>query len=56
MGEGGGAPLHTLSAAVQDALFDEGVIVTDSFLSAPVLFRMLQAPNRPTAVSVRSRT
>lgn len=56
MGEGGGAPLHTLSAAVQDALFESGVIVTDSFLSAPVLFRMLQSPNRQTAVSVRGRT
>ena len=53
MGEGGGAPLHTLSAAVQDALFDAGVIVTDSFLAAPALFRMLQSPNRATAVSVR---
>jgi len=56
MGEGGGAPLHTLSAAVQDAVFDAGIIVTDSFLAAPVLFRMLQTPNRQKAVSVRSRT
>ncbi len=52
MGEGGGAPLHTMSAAVQDALHGAGIIVTDSFLSPPALYRMLQAPNRERVVSV----
>ncbi|RMF97677.1 MAG: hypothetical protein D6727_05095 [Gammaproteobacteria bacterium] len=52
MGEGGGAPLHTMSAAVQDALHGAGIIITDSFVSPPALHRMLQAPNREQAVSV----
>lgn len=52
MGEGGGAPLHTMSAAVQDALHGAGVIVTDSFLSPPRVFGLLQNPNRESAVSV----
>lgn len=55
MGEGGGAPLHTISAAVQDALFGEGVIVTESHQSAPAIFAALQKPNRAQAVSVESR-
>ncbi|HEX2140402.1 MAG TPA: xanthine dehydrogenase family protein molybdopterin-binding subunit [Woeseiaceae bacterium] len=55
MGEGGGAPLHTVSAAVQDALFDEGLIVTESHHSSPAIFERLQAPNRKTAVRVESR-
>ncbi|UCG73928.1 MAG: xanthine dehydrogenase family protein [Chromatiales bacterium] len=52
MGEGGGAPLHTMSAAVQDALHGAGVIVTDSFVSPPRVYELLQNPNRETAVSV----
>jgi CO/xanthine dehydrogenase Mo-binding subunit len=52
MGEGGGAPLHSMSAAVQDALHGAGVIVTDSFVSAPRIFGLLQEPNRASAVSV----
>jgi 2-furoyl-CoA dehydrogenase large subunit len=55
MGEGGGAPLHTISAAVQDALFDEGVIVTDSHHSAPRVFERMGTPNREQAVNVESR-
>lgn len=55
MGEGGGAPLHTVSAALQDALFDEGLIVTESHHSPPSVFERLQAPNRKTAVRVESR-
>jgi 2-furoyl-CoA dehydrogenase large subunit len=56
MGEGGGAPLHTISAAVQDALHGAGVIVTDSHHSAPRIFAALQAPNRAQAVSVERRS
>lgn len=52
MGEGGGAPVHTMSAAVQDALHGAGVIVTDSFVSPPAVFGLLNNPNRETAVSV----
>lgn len=54
MGEGGGAPLHTISAALQDALHGEGVIITDSHHSPPKLFERLQ--NRgEKGVSVESR-
>lgn len=55
MGEGGGAPLHTISAAVQDALHGEGVTVTESFHSAPVIFERLNARERKKAVTVESR-
>jgi CO/xanthine dehydrogenase Mo-binding subunit len=41
MGEGGAAPIHTISAALQDALFAEGIIVDDSFNNADSLFRAL---------------
>ncbi len=39
MGEGGAAPIHTISAALQDALFSEGILVTDSFNNADTLYR-----------------
>ena len=41
MGEGGAAPIHTISAALQDALFKNGVIIDDSFNNADCLFRSL---------------
>jgi 2-furoyl-CoA dehydrogenase large subunit len=41
MGEGGAAPVHTISAALQDALFAEGVFIDDSFNNADSLFRAL---------------
>jgi xanthine dehydrogenase molybdopterin-binding subunit B len=41
MGEGGAAPIHAVSAALQDALFGEGVIIADSFNNADTLFRAL---------------
>jgi hypothetical protein len=41
MGEGGAAPIHTISAALQDALFSEGVIIGDSFNNGDTLFRAL---------------
>lgn len=41
-GEGGGAPLHTISAAVQDALYHEGVLVTDSYNSPSAIYDMLK--------------
>ena len=42
MGEGGAAPIHTISAALQDALFDKGVFIDDSFNNADTLFRALK--------------
>jgi 2-furoyl-CoA dehydrogenase large subunit len=51
MGEGGGAPLHTLSAALQDALFAEGIIIADSHNAAPRVFEILQKPNRERVVT-----
>jgi len=41
MGEGGAAPVHTLSAALQDALFANGIIIQDSFNNADTLFRAM---------------
>jgi CO/xanthine dehydrogenase Mo-binding subunit len=41
MGEGGAAPIHTISAALQDALFDSGIFIDDSFNNADSLFRAL---------------
>ncbi|HKT46289.1 MAG TPA: xanthine dehydrogenase family protein molybdopterin-binding subunit [Candidatus Acidoferrales bacterium] len=43
MGEGGAAPVHTISAALQDALFSSGVIVDDSFNNADSLYRAIVA-------------
>jgi CO/xanthine dehydrogenase Mo-binding subunit len=41
MGEGGAAPIHAISAALQDALFAEGIIIADSFNNADSLFRAM---------------
>ena len=41
MGEGGAAPIHTISAALQDALFGQGIFIQDSFNNADSLFRAL---------------
>lgn len=41
MGEGGAAPIHTISAALQDALFGEGIVIGDSFNNADSLFRAI---------------
>lgn len=55
MGEGGGGPLHTISAALQDALHAEGFIVTDSHHSPPKLFERMNDANREKGVSLESR-
>jgi len=55
MGEGGGAALHAIAAAVQDALFDKGIFVSNSHCSSNAVFDMLQHPNRDEAVRVESR-
>jgi 2-furoyl-CoA dehydrogenase large subunit len=41
MGEGGAAPIHTISAALQDAVFAEGIVIGDSFNNADTLFRAI---------------
>ena len=41
MGEGGAAPMHTISAALQDALFEKGVFIEESFNNPDRLFRSL---------------
>lgn len=42
MGEGGAAPVHTISAALQDALFSQGIVINDSFNNADSIFRALK--------------
>lgn len=42
MGEGGAAPVHTICAALQDALYASGVIVEDSHNTGDSIFRALQ--------------
>jgi CO/xanthine dehydrogenase Mo-binding subunit len=42
MGEGGAAPIHTISAALQDALFAQGIFINDSFNNADSIFRSLK--------------
>ncbi len=42
MGEGGAAPLHTICAAIQDALYEKGVIVTDSYNNAESVYQALK--------------
>jgi 2-furoyl-CoA dehydrogenase large subunit len=46
MGEGGGAPLHAISAALQDALWNEGIIIDDSYNNASTLFELLESKRR----------
>ncbi len=42
MGEGGAAPVHAMSAALQDAVFDKGVFIDDSFNNASSLYHALE--------------
>ena len=55
MGEGGGGPLPAVSAALQDALFGEGIIIQDSHHSPPAVFEVMREANREQVVSVESR-
>jgi len=41
MGEGGGAPVHTICSAIQDALGPNGAIVDDSHNPPERIWRML---------------
>ena len=38
MGEGGAAPVHTICAALQDALYSSGVIIEDSHNTGDSLY------------------
>ena len=53
MGEGGAAPIHTISAALQDALFDKGVFIEDSFNNPDTLFRALKGETGRAAELVK---
>jgi 2-furoyl-CoA dehydrogenase large subunit len=58
MGEGGAAPIHTISAALQDALFDQGIFIDDSFNNAGSLFRAIvgkEISQRKNLVKVERR-
>ncbi|MCC7411256.1 MAG: molybdopterin-dependent oxidoreductase, partial [Gammaproteobacteria bacterium] len=55
MGEGGGGPVHTISAAVQDALWDLGLVVRSSHNSPMMLFESRSAMQRADVVSIHSR-
>ena len=55
MGESAGAPLHAITSALQDAVYQDGIVITDSFHAAPALYEMLRQPNRHEVVSLVSR-
>jgi len=57
MGEGGGAPLHAISSALQDAFQGMGIIIKDSHHTADSIFQATQAAkNGNTDNSVRLET
>ena len=51
MGEGGGGPLHTLSAAIQDALHARGVVITRSHMSPSDIHDLLNSPRNDCGVT-----
>jgi 2-furoyl-CoA dehydrogenase large subunit len=58
MGEGGGAPLHAICSAIQDALGSEDAIVSDSHNPWERVWRLVHSGERgePRGVSVSSRS
>ncbi len=54
MGEGGGAPLHTICSAIQDALYDQGIIVRHSHNSPMYLYNAVKN-NQYQSVSLENR-
>ena len=52
MGEGGGAPLHALSAALQDALYPRGIVVTDSHNTGDSIFQLFERARQGTEAPV----
>ena len=56
MGEGGGAPLHAICSAIQDALGDGAPIVSESHNNWERIFKLLHpADGAPRGVRVTSR-
>ena len=58
MGEGGGTPLHTICAALQDALHSSGIIIDNSHNNAETIFQAMkraQAGRRNGNVRVERR-
>src|SRR4029079_15864723 len=55
MGEGGAAPLHTVCAALQDALFASGAIVNASFNNGASIFEAMQTGGKDRGVKVERR-
>jgi 2-furoyl-CoA dehydrogenase large subunit len=55
MGEGGAAPLHAISAALQDALYEKNVIINESHNNASSIYHLLRAPNRQQMVKTEHR-
>jgi hypothetical protein len=41
--------VHTLSAALQDALFDQGIIIDDSFNNGDRIFHLMQHKGKKPA-------
>ena len=55
MGEGGAAPVHTISAALQDALEGTGIIISESHNNAETIFQALHEHQPSISVEVESR-
>jgi 2-furoyl-CoA dehydrogenase large subunit len=56
MGEGGAAPVHTVCAALQDALEPAGIIISDSFNNAESIFQSMRpGGSKGATVKVTSR-
>lgn len=55
MGEGGGAPLHAVCAAIQDALQSEGVTISESHNPPSSLFHTLRNAGKGKSVTVEKR-
>jgi 2-furoyl-CoA dehydrogenase large subunit len=58
MGEGGGAPLHAICSAIQNALGDRDAVVSDSHNPWERVWRLVHSGERgePRGVSVSSRS
>jgi CO/xanthine dehydrogenase Mo-binding subunit len=52
MGEGGGAPLHAVSAALQDALYPRAIVITDSHNTGDSIFQAFERARHGTEAPV----
>ena len=53
MGEGGAAPVHTICAALQDAVFPSGIIINDSHNTGDTLFQAFERSKSGENAAVR---